>query len=137
MQPGVAGALGGADDGGDQHAGFSDQGAAWFGAQLDRVGKVASDGLADAGAVVGEVRYRLGVAGREPAADVEHAQGDVMRLELAQDRGAVTGGVLPGPWVGHLRADVVGDAVGVEAERSGLAHELDCLAAGDPEFAFA
>ena len=44
MQPGVAGAFGGADDGGDQHTGFGDQRAAWFGAQLDRVGQVAVDG---------------------------------------------------------------------------------------------
>ena len=43
MQPGVAGAFGGADDGGDQHTGFGDS-AAWFGAQLDRVGQVAVDG---------------------------------------------------------------------------------------------
>ena len=102
MQPGVAGAFGGADDGGDQHTGFGDQRAAWFGAQLDRVGQVAVDGLADAGAVLGQVRYRVGVAGREPAADVEHTQRDPVRLELPQDRRAPAGRVLPGSWVGHL-----------------------------------
>jgi hypothetical protein len=137
MQPGVADALGRADDGGDQHARLGDQRAAGFGTEPQRVGQVALDGSADAGAVVGQVRDWVGVAGRKPAADVEHAQGDAMRLERAQDARALAGGVLPGPWIGHLRPDVEGDAVGLQAERPGVAHEVDRLAARHTELPFA
>ena len=70
-------------------------------------------------------RHVLEVAGREAAAHVDHLQHDALVGQRREHALGVGERAVPGVEVGLLRADMEGDAIGVEAERPGMAQHVD------------
>ena len=76
--------------------------------------------LVDGVGIAARARHLLEVLGREAAAEVHHLQCDAARLHGIEDRLRLFQCGIPGGEPGLLRADVEGDAIGLEAKLVGV-----------------
>ena len=112
----------------DQHdlglddAGVADHAAAGLDDGLgDAVAEVLAQRRGDRPPIGLHHRNLLQVLGREAAAEIDHAQADAALGQRAEDRGRGGERTVPGVRVGLLRADMEGDAIGVQAPGDGRA----------------
>ena len=81
-------------------------------------------GLKDGLAVARHARHVFQVAGREPAAHVDHLQLDAAQRHFPEDACRHGESEIPGFEIGLLGADVEGDAIGLEAEPVGMFQDV-------------
>src|SRR5262249_22300965 len=87
------------------------------------------------GGVTLDAGYAVAIARREAAADIDHAELDLRLGEQREHPRRPPDRPVPLAEIGLLRADMEGDAVGIEPEEPGLAQQLDRHLGGAAELA--